>query len=117
MEIDIGSLVRQVAEQGHVGPTELGKRIGTSKQNIYGIYKRNSMDSSLMLKLSLALDHNFFQYYVRSLENLLEDVPVSNLFEKSDTELEGRIEELHKHINVLMEYNDNLKRQVEGSVR
>jgi|GEM_PF-5942946 len=112
MEIDIGSIIRKVAEQGHVGPTELGKRIGTSKQNIYGIYKRKSMDSGLMLKLSLALDHDFFQYYVRNFENLLADVPKANLFENLDAEPAGRVEELNNHIQVLSDYNADLKQQL-----
>lgn len=50
-----------------IGPTELGTMINTSKQNVYGIYKRKSIDTQLLAKISLALNHDFFLCYVKEL--------------------------------------------------
>lgn len=63
MSVHIGEKIKQRAKQLRIGPTELGKLINTSKQNITGIYKRKSIDTTLLRELSKALDFNFFQYY------------------------------------------------------
>ena len=46
-----------------MGPTELARRINTSKQNVYGIFNRTSIDTALLTKLSRVLDFDFFAYY------------------------------------------------------
>lgn len=66
MGIHIGEKIRQRAKELRIGPTELGKMIHTSKQNVAGIYKRKSIDAELLQKLSTALDCNFFDYYTSS---------------------------------------------------
>lgn len=63
MTVNIGEKIKQRAKQLRIGPTELGNLIHTSKQNIYGIYKRKSIDTEILSKLSVALDFDFFQYY------------------------------------------------------
>lgn len=73
MELHIGELIKQVARNQRVGPTELGEKINTSKQNVYGIFKRKSIDTELLRKISIALDHDFFLHYVRSMPLLHED--------------------------------------------
>jgi hypothetical protein len=59
-EVHIGNLIKSRAKAVRVGPTELGERIETSKQNVYGIFKRKSIDTELLAKICLALDHDFF---------------------------------------------------------
>lgn len=63
MAFNIGEKVKARAKQLRIGPTELGKMINTSKQNIYGIYKRKSLDTETLRKLSAALDYDFFEFY------------------------------------------------------
>ncbi len=63
MAIHIGEKVKLRAKQLRIGPTELGKLINTSKQNIYGIYKRKSLDTETLRKLSKVLEYDFFEYY------------------------------------------------------
>jgi hypothetical protein len=59
----IGEKVRARAKELRMGPTELAKKIRTSKQNVYGIYTRTSIDTALLQKLSKALEFDFFVYY------------------------------------------------------
>ena len=49
-----------------MGATELGSLINTSKQNIYGIYKRRTIDTGLLKKISQALEWDFFALYTDS---------------------------------------------------
>lgn len=59
----IGEKVRARAKELRIGPTELGRMIKTSKQNVYGIYLRESIDTALLQKLGKALEFDFFTYY------------------------------------------------------
>jgi len=59
----IGEKVKARAKELRIGPTELARKIRTSKQNVYGIYSRESIDTALLQKLSKALEFDFFAYY------------------------------------------------------
>ena len=59
----IGEKVKARAKELRMGPTELARAIKTSKQNVYGIYLRETIDTGLLQKLGKALDFDFFVYY------------------------------------------------------
>jgi len=63
MHIHIGEKIKAKAKELRIGPTELAKMLDTSKQNVYGIYKRESIDTELLQKISKALNLDFFCYY------------------------------------------------------
>jgi hypothetical protein len=63
----IGEKIKSRAKDLRLGPTELAKIIKTSKQNVYGIYRRDSIDSELLFELSKALDTDFFTIYSKML--------------------------------------------------
>lgn len=116
MAINIGEKVKLRAKQLRIGPTELGKMINTSKQNIYGIYKRKSLDTETLRKLSTALEYDFFEYYrigeevskindpAGVYEKANKTVPLKD-FQKLKTELDNLKEkyELLKKVNELLE--------------
>ncbi len=64
MRIHIGEKLKERADELRMGPTELANLVSTSKQNIYGIYKRESIDCSLLQKFCKALSYDFFSYYI-----------------------------------------------------
>ena len=65
----IGERIKNRAKDLRLGPTELAKIINTSKQNVYGIYRRDSVDSRLLFDLSKALDTDFFSLYSKLLSS------------------------------------------------
>jgi len=66
MKMHIGEKIKERSKELRMGPTELAKLISTSKQNIYGIFKRESIDCSLLQKFCKALNYDFFSYYNNS---------------------------------------------------
>jgi hypothetical protein len=62
----IGEKIEARAKELGVGATALARKIGTSKQNVYGIYQRSSIDTDLLVKLGKALEFDFFVYYSSS---------------------------------------------------
>ncbi len=105
MKIHIGEKIKARAKELKLGTTELGKLINTSKQNIYGIFKRSSIDVEVLYTISKALKFNFFQYY---------EIPELN---KQESKLQKELDELHKeiarlssHVESLTEKNELLKK-------
>jgi hypothetical protein len=72
MQLHIGEKIREKAKEKRIGPSELGRMISTSKQNIYSIFRRKTIDTELLLKLSAALEFDFFQYYTDKREQRAE---------------------------------------------
>lgn len=71
--VHIGEKIRLRAKELKIGPTELGRRINTSKQNVYGIFHRKSVDSDLLKSISQALQYDFFQYFQSGLTNVVNE--------------------------------------------
>ena len=63
MVLHIGKKIKDRADQLRIGPTELAEKISTSKQNIYSIFNRISLDTEILSKISIALEYDFFALY------------------------------------------------------
>ena len=104
MSVHIGEKIKQRAKELRIGPTELGKLIFTSKQNMSGIFKRKSVDVELLRKLSKALTYDFFQYYLpATVSNVEDEIPAYNKLDKKSVskllhELQKQNAELQKMI-------------------
>lgn len=61
--LHIGKTIRKKLEEIGMTKSEFARRSGTSPQNIYGIFKRSSIDSDLLKTISTCLNFDFFQYY------------------------------------------------------
>ena len=73
MELHIGKLIKSRLDEVGMKKSEFARRINRSSQNVYDIFERKSIDSSLLYNIGLILDFNFFEY-------------ISNEFYKSKNE-------------------------------
>jgi DNA-binding Xre family transcriptional regulator len=62
--VHIGKEIKNKAKELRIGPTELAKKINVSKQNVYHIFERKSVDTDQLDMISKALDFNFFDLYI-----------------------------------------------------
>lgn len=107
--VHIGEKIRQRAKELRMGPTELGKMINTSKQNVYGIFKRKSIDAELLLSISKALDLDFFQCYTDTdTINIVKEGVVPYHSAKSKT-TPTQINELQQQLDTYRKELQNLK--------
>ncbi len=66
--IHIGNIIKQELEKQERTIVWLAKKLKCDHSNIYSIFRRESMDTDLLLRISIALNVNFFQYYVHEYE-------------------------------------------------
>lgn len=61
--IHIGALIKQVMTDQGRSPSWLAKQLGCERANIYDIYKRQYIDTDLLLRISRLLSFDFFSVY------------------------------------------------------
>jgi transcriptional regulator with XRE-family HTH domain len=59
-KVSIGKEIKAAVKKRGPKVEEVAECLNVSKPNIYDIYRRDSIDSSLLERLCKALDHNFF---------------------------------------------------------
>ncbi len=61
--IHIGHLVQAQLKADQRSASWLAREIGCSRNHVYKIFNKPSLDADLILKISFAMNFNFFQYY------------------------------------------------------
>lgn len=61
--IEIGPKIKEVMDSKGMSHSEFARRINKSRETTYDILRRKTMDTGLLMSISLVLDHDFFQYY------------------------------------------------------
>lgn len=103
MSIHAGKLVKEVFSNSGMSVSELGRRIQTSRQNVYRIFERPSIDTALLKRLGEALQYDFFRHFINPLaEGSLPDAEILNA-EKSKTVLYKEAENLQRELSDLKE--------------
>jgi hypothetical protein len=62
-KVHIGKKIKEVWRQSRLKGTEFASAINKDRQVIYDIFKRETIDTGLLQKISKVLDHDFFTYY------------------------------------------------------
>jgi len=111
MKIHIGKLIRKHLEEIGQTKSEFARRINTSPQNIYGIFKRQSIDSELLRTISQCLKFDFFQYYSTTAMVKGDDKTIITALEmqKELDQVKTEIELLKKENGYLKEINRLMK--------
>lgn len=63
MTVNIGNKIKVVVSKKGMSVSEFGRRINKSRENVYSIFQRKTIDTGLLSVISNVLDHDFFEYY------------------------------------------------------
>jgi transcriptional regulator with XRE-family HTH domain len=112
-EVQIGPRVQEIFESRNMKLSELADQLGTVRQNVYRIFKKEDLDTGLLIKISEVLNHNFFHYY-KTPETAM-DHPLDRELADSRSQLELAKKEIDylKKIIMLMEEKTRLMQAVE----
>ncbi len=61
--IHIGNLIKERFNEQKHSVSWFAEELCCDRTNIYSIFKRESIDTALLVKISLILKHDFFKYY------------------------------------------------------
>ena len=61
--IHIGHLIHEQLRKDQRSVGWLAREIHCTRNNVYKIFNKSSLDSDLILKISKVMNYNFFQYF------------------------------------------------------
>jgi predicted transcriptional regulator len=109
MALHIGKVIRQHLEEVGMTKSEFARRISTSPQNIYGIFKRKSIDSELLRDISRVLNFDFFQYYSTSSLVLDEKGGNGKSHVVTALDMKRELDNCKKELEIVRSENEYLK--------
>jgi len=71
--IHIGRLIRQELQNQGYTVTWLAKELNCSRSNIYKLFEKPTLDTSILMQISKLLNVNFFRCYVDEVERLMPE--------------------------------------------
>lgn len=71
--IHIGQLIETELHRQERSVTWFANKLYCDRTNVYSIFKRKSIDTELLLRISCILNHNFFNYYIAELKLISPD--------------------------------------------
>ena len=66
--LHIGKLIREELFRQERTVTWFAQKLYCERTNVYNIFKRKSIDTELLLRISQILDHDFFKVYQKEME-------------------------------------------------
>jgi transcriptional regulator with XRE-family HTH domain len=61
--VHIGKKIKQQLTVKKMSVQAFALKINTTRNNVYNIFERQSIDTELLYKICIILNHDFFQYY------------------------------------------------------
>ena len=67
--IHIGKIIKTELHRQDRPVTWFANKLYCDRTNVYSIFKRKSIDTELLLRISQILNHDFFSYYISELDS------------------------------------------------
>lgn len=64
----IGELIKRELERQERGITWFARKLACDRSNVYRLFRKESIDTGLLLRISRLLDHDFFADLSRGLD-------------------------------------------------
>lgn len=68
-KVHIGQKIKNVVESSGLSAIDFAKKINRSRDVAYKIFNKENLDTAMLQKISLVLEHDFFSYFS-------EDLPI-----------------------------------------
>lgn len=73
--LHIGRLIQLQLKKDQRSASWLARQIPCSRNHVYKLFRRSSLDGELLLRISVVMQFNFFQYYTAAFrQSLMERV-------------------------------------------
>lgn len=117
-QVHIGQAIDVRRKELGITKTEFGKRIDVPQQHINRILERETIETSRLIKISEALDFNFFTLYCQtkpSISGVLAAISLGGNANNQigDTALAAKVLEAEQNIDVYKVSNQSLLDQIE----
>lgn len=71
--VHMGQLIQDQLKKDQRSVSWLAKQIPCTRNHVYKLFKRDSLDGDLLLRISIVMHFNFFQYYTAAFHHAMKD--------------------------------------------
>lgn len=107
IKIHIGKKIKEVLKKTDLTVTEFAKKISLTRDGANKIFKKDTIDSDQLLKISQVLNHDFHSYYSNNLSLVKENKNPYGFATKEE------VESLSKLIHKVLHEFESLKNEIE----
>jgi len=108
--VHIGQKIEEVVHELNMPVTEFASRINKSRTVIYNIFKRQTIDTGLLLKISEVLEYNFFRLYLET--GAMANDPAENYGKGTPKEVLQQLNVYKKELDSAVEEINKLKKEM-----
>ncbi|MFN6037659.1 MAG: hypothetical protein ACK452_04270 [Bacteroidota bacterium] len=108
--VHIGKKIKEVLSKSPMTVVDFAEKINKTRTVVYDIFKRDSIDSILLNKISRILNHNLFQYYPS--EKLREEKITFQTKDEIFQQLSQELKLAQKELQELKKRNELLEKLV-----
>ena len=101
---NIGEIIKIKIKEKGIPISEFARKINTNRNNVYNIFRRESIDTFLLIKISKVLECNLFDYFSNTIEN--------NNFVAEKTIPYNKKEDVKNEVEVLLKEIEYLKQTI-----
>ncbi len=110
MVVSIGKLIKDITERRGISKSELGRRLNMSPTNIHKIFKRETIDTGLLQKISEVLEYDFFSHY-SSLKGY-ENPENPSILSEAQAEYKKELQQFQEKVVMLEKINSLLEEKI-----
>lgn len=82
--VHIGKLIEEELHRQERTVTWFAKKLYCERTNVYNIFKRQSIDTELLLRISVILNRDFFIYYQKEIEDTASTMLLQGVHEEEN---------------------------------
>ena len=114
--VHVGKKIEEVLRERHIPVIEFARRINTNRNNVYSIFRRESIDTKLLQKVGEVLQYNFFLFVSITLygQTKMENVNSEEMQRKYDLDVADKIDKLQERLSKAEEENALLRERRKG---
>lgn len=110
----IGKKIEEVVRIKNIPIVEFAKRVNTTRNNLYNIFRRESIDTDLLWKIGEILDYDFFLFLSKETKHRDADFKQELLKDKNAiyTLKSAELKKLEYKIQLVEKENEHLKERI-----
>lgn len=111
----IGKKIEEVVRFKNIPIVEFAKRVNTTRNNLYNIFRRESIDTDLLCKIGDILDYDFFLFLSRESKRIDDANFKHDMLKDKNPQYPLKASELKKlehKIQLMEKENEHLKERI-----
>lgn len=99
-KIHLGKIIQEKVNKSGLTITEFAEKINLSRPAVYQMFNKQSVDSDLLVRISLILKENICEFICREAESALTQhkAPKKNVIEEKEVDDKSETDHSHLHL-------------------